>query len=116
MYNRLAISKGCEPQLLDLLFLLVNRFLTMEGILGKWMIGQVMKSVEDVALLSLAFCNSHQLAAQDLAQYEKLERWDVDHPESKLFREGEEIRLIKQGVTEQVGFHIKPSATAILEC
>ena len=72
--------------------------------MGKWVVKQVTKSVEDVTLLSLAFCNSHQLAAQDLAQYEKLERWDVDQPEDKMLPEGEEIRLIKQGVTEQVGF------------
>lgn len=74
--------------------------------IGKWMVKQVTKSVENVALLSLAFCNSHQLAAQDLAQYEKMERWDVDLPESRLLPEGEEIRTIKQGVTEQVTFQI----------
>lgn len=73
-----------------------------EGALGEWLVKQVTKSVENAALLCLAFCNAHQLAAQDLAQYEKLERWEADKLEEKGLPEEEEIRLLKQGVSEQV--------------
>ena len=74
----------------------------MEGFAGKLAARTVAQSVENAALLALAFCNSHQLAAQDLVQYEKLEQWNVGQPEEVLASESEDVARLREGVTEQV--------------
>lgn len=63
----------------------------------------VLKAVEHAALLALAFCNSHQLAAQDLRQYEKLERWDFDEQgEEGAAASSKDVSRLKRSATGQV--------------
>lgn len=71
----------------------------MENMIGRWASNRLLASIESSALLALAFCNSHQLAAQDLVRYEKLESWDTSGEEVRL--EGTGYSELRQGVTEQ---------------
>ena len=48
-----------------------------DGILGKLAKHWLAISLENAATLALAFCHSHQLAAQDMSQYDSLE-WAKD--------------------------------------
>lgn len=62
----------------------------------------VMQSVENAALVALAFCNSYQLAAQDMTRYEKIEGWDDLQYEEMASDTRRDLLLVKRGITQQV--------------
>ena len=83
----------------------IGRWTKSAGAAGKFAQHALALALEKAAILALAFCHSHQLAVQDMVQYEKLEAWE---PEDDLgaghmaLAADTALEHMKHNVTEQV--------------
>ena len=86
--------------------IMIGRWTKSDGVAGKFAQHALALALEKAAILALAFCHSHQLAVQDMVQYEKLEEWG---PEDDFgaghmgLAADTALEHMKHNVTEQVG-------------
>ena len=86
--------------------IVMGRWTKGEGVVGKFAEHALALALEKAAILALAFCHSHQLAVQDMVQYEKLEEWgpEDDRGAGHMGLAADAaLEHMKHNVTEQVG-------------